>query len=466
MKIMKLAGTFGLMLVGGLLAPARTWGWGTTEGSFLLQNGLKVILMEQPGSPVVSLRVTINTGAADELGRPEYGLAHLMEHMAFKGGRRYPAGAATAMVERNGGDINAYTSNDETVYYLSLPSERAALGLDILADLVFAPLYDPQEYRLEKEVVIEEIKRGRDHPDRLLMEELFNAAYPDHPYGRPVIGYEETVREASVAVARAFHQKHYRPDNAVLTITGGFDRAALTASIEEFFGPLGRPKKPLPPRTAPALPKIGGPVVRLMTSEKAALAKIALGFRGPVGGAAETPALDLLGAVLADGRSSRLTEAVKDEQGLVTDISTFNHTPRGQGLFIITAETEPDKVVPALAAIFRELARLTLEPPAGDELARTRALAETGFVTGQESASGLASQLTEFESLYGDWRLRDAYLPLLNRLGAPELAVGAARLFRPEELTAVVMLPGRETELRAETLAELARDLKAPGSRG
>jgi len=447
------------MVLGGLLQPVRAW---ATEEGFRLRNGLKVILVEQPGSPVVSLRVMINTGSADETGRPEYGLAHLMEHMAFKGGRRYPAGAATALVERNGGDINAYTSNDLTVYYLSLPSERAALGLDILADLVFAPLYDPKEYRLEKEVVVEEIKRGRDHPDRILMEEFFEAAYPGHPYGRPIIGYEETVRQATVSVARAFHQKHYRPDNAVLVVTGGFDRAALDGPIEELFGGLKPTKKPLPPRPAPDQ-AAKGPAVNLIRSEKAALAKIALGFRGPAGGAAETPALDLLAAVLANGKASRLTETIKDDQGLVTDISAFNHTPRGPGLFIITAETETEKVAPAVAAILKELARLPQEPPAGDELARARALAEKNFVLGQESASGLASQLTEFENLYGDYRLRDAYLPIWNRLGAPELAAGAAGLFRPDNLTLAVMLPDQgEVEFTAETLADLARETLTP----
>ena len=449
--------TLGLMVVGGLIPPARSWG--AAEESFRLQNGLKVILVEQPGSPVVSLRVIVHTGSADEADRPEYGLAHLMEHMAFKGGRRYPEGVATALVEHNGGDINAYTNSDCTVYYLSLPSEQAALGLGILADLVFAPLYDPREYRLEKEVVVEEIKRGRDHPDRLLMEELFEAAYPGHPYGRPIIGYEDTVRKATAAMAKAFHQKHYRPDNAVLMVTGGFDRAALDGPIEEFFGRVGRPKKTGPARPSPALPRSEKPVVRLLESEKAAVAKIALGFRGPIGAAAETPALDLLAAVLAEGKASRLTESVKDQKGLVTEISAFNHTPSGPGLFIITAETEPEKVAPALSAIFGELVRLSLAPPAGDELARARALAKIGFVTGQESASGLASQLTEFENLYGDFRLRDAYLPLWDRLGAPELAAAAAGLFRPEDLALVVMLPGSGgTELKAETLAELARE--------
>jgi zinc protease len=457
------------MLVGGLLPPGRVWG--AAEESFLLPNGLKVILVEQPGSPVVSLRVMINTGSADEAGRPEYGLAHLMEHMAFKGGRRYPEpGAATALVERNGGEINAYTSNDSTVYYLSLPAEQVILGLDILSDIVFSPLYRPRDYRLEKEVVIEEIKRGRDNPDHLLMEEFFNAAYPDHPYGRPVIGYEETVSQATVTRAKDFHKKHYRPDNAVLVVTGGFDRAALTAPIEKFFGVLSRPKKPLARRPIPERSPARRLMVKVIASEKAALAKIALGYHGPAsGGDPENPTLDLLAATLSEGKASRLVEVVKDEKKLVTDISAYNYTPRHQGCFIISAETEPDKVVPALAAIWEELGRLIQTPPAGDELARARALMEKAFVAGQESALGLAAQITEFESLFGDWRLRDAYLPLWNRTGGADLAKSADGRFEPLNMTLVVMLPVESEDAEkndappavdSQELADLARKLK------
>ncbi len=237
LSIFKIAGTLGLMLIGGLVPPGRAWG--AAEESYILHNGLKVILVEQPGNPVVSMRVMIKTGSADESVRSEYGLAHLMEHMAFKGSTRYPdPGVISSLVERNGGDMNAYTSSDSTVYYLNMPADQTALGLDILSELVFHPIYDPREYELEKEVVIEEIKRGRDNPDRLLMESFFEAAYPDHPYGRPVIGFEETVRNASVEEAKAFHDRHYRPDNAVLVVTGGFDRAATQADVEKFLAAL------------------------------------------------------------------------------------------------------------------------------------------------------------------------------------------------------------------------------------
>ncbi len=463
LSIFKLAGALGLMMIGGLLPPTRAWG--AAEESFILNNGLKIILVEQPGSPVVSLRVMIRTGAADESTRSEYGLAHLMEHMAFKGTTNYPdPGVISSLVERNGGEMNAYTSSDSTVYYLNMPSDQAALGLSILSDLVFRPLYDPKEYELEKEVVIEEIKRGRDNPDRMLMEDFFDAAYPDHPYGRPVIGYEDTVRNASVQEARDFHARHYRPDNAVLVVTGGFDRSVIQAAIEKHFAGLTKPATPLAKTPEPALAPPAGPEVRVKQSDQVALAKVFIGFRGPAGRDPEAPTMDLLSSVLSGGKSSRLTEIIKDEKQLVTDISTGSYTPRYQGSFMISMETEPAKVLPAIAAVWQELERLSGQPPADDELERAKALAEKGFLTGQESALGLASQITEFENLFGDWRLRDAYLPLWNRTGRSELAESAARHFRPKNLTVVVMLPPKPEGDQAaypteKEIAELAKRL-------
>ena len=466
LSIFTIAGAMGLVMLGGFFPPTRAWG--AAEESFLLNNGLKVILVEQPGSPVVSLRVLIRTGAADESSRSEYGLAHLMEHMAFKGSTRYPEpGIISTLIERNGGDMNAYTSSDSTVYYLNLPSEQLSLGLDILSELVFHPLYDPKEYELEKEVVIEEIKRGRDNPDRLLMEEFFGAAYPDHPYGRPVIGFEETVRNASVKEAKAFHDRHYRPDNAVLVVTGGFDRAEVSAALDKYYASLAKPASPLVTTADPALAPPAGPVVRVSQNEKVALAKIMIGFRGPAGRDPEAPTMDLLSSVLSGGKSSRLTEVIKDEKQLVTDISSGSYTPRYQGSFLISMETEPAKVLPAISAVWQELEKLAAQPPADDELSRAKALAEKSFLAGQESALGLASQITEFENLFGDWRLRDAYLPLWNRTGQSELVKSSARHFKPKNATLVVMLPAKAADDQTvwpteEELTALTRRLSLP----
>ena len=463
MTIFKIAGTLGFMLIGGLLSGPPARAWGAAEESFILHNGLKVILVEQPGSPVVSMRIMIRTGAADEAARSEYGLAHLMEHMAFKGSSRYSdPGIISSLVERNGGDMNAYTSSDSTVYYLNMPADQLALGLDILADMVFHPLYDPAEYELEKEVVIEEIKRGQDNPDRLLMEAFFDAAYPDHPYGRPVIGYEDTVKNVSVEEAKAFHDRHYRPDNAVLVITGGLDRVVASEVIAKFYAPLARPDSPLPRLADPALPPPAGPVVRVVESEKVALAKVVIGFRGPAGRDPAAPTMDLLSSVLSGGKSSRLIETIKDEKGLVTDISAGSYTPRYQGSFIVSMETEPGKVLPAVEAVWREMEKLASQPPADEELARAKALAEKGFLSGQESALGLASQITEFENLFGDWRLRDAYLPLWNRTDKSEVGRSAFNYLRPKNMSMVVMLPKGHPDNKSvteEKLTELARDL-------
>lgn len=461
--IFKIAGTLGFLLISGLMTGPPSRAWGAAEESFTLPNGLKVIIVEQPGSQVVSMRVMIRTGAVDEAVRSEYGLAHLMEHMAFKGTSRFPdPGLISSLVERNGGDMNAYTSSDSTVYYLNMPSDQLTLGLEILSDLVFNPLYDPKEYELEKEVVIEEIKRGLDSPDRMLMESFFDAAYPDHPYGRPVIGSEETVKNVSVEEARDFFKRHYRPDNAVLVLTGGFDRQEAGVAVEKFFAPLANPDSPLPRMADPALPPPAGPVVRIIESEKVALAKVLIGFRGPAGKDADAPTMDLFSSVLSGGKSSRLIETIKDQKGLVTNIAAGSYTPRYQGSFIISMETEPGKVIPAITALWQELEKITAAPASDAELSRARALAEKDFLSGQESSLGLASQITDFETLFGDWRLRDAYLPLWNRTSPTELSVSAFNYLLPKNMTITVMLPKGNPDnkfITSEELTKLARQL-------
>ena len=461
-----IAGTLSLMFLGGMSMPFRAWG--AAEESFYLANGLKVILVEQPGSPVVSMRVLIRTGAADENTRSEYGLAHLMEHMAFKGTSRYPEpGIISSLVERNGGDMNAYTSSDVTVYYINMPSEQVGLGLDILGDMIFNPLYDPKEYGLEKEVVIEEIKRGRDNPDRLLTERFFEAAYPDHPYGRPVIGFEETVRNVTVKEAKDFHDRHYRPDNAVLVVTGGFDKAKVMEAVDKYYAVVPKPETPFDRMPAPALAPAAGPAVKVELSDQVAQAKVFIGFRGPAGRDPEAPVMDLLSSVLSGGKSTRLREVIKDEKKLVTSISTGAYTPRYQGSFFISLETEPAKVTAAVSAVWAELEKLVSSPPADEELSRARALAEKSFLAGQESAQGLAGQITEFENMFGDWRLRDAYLPLWNRTSQAELLQSAAKHFRPKNLSMVVMLPKKapddhSTYPTEKELTDLARKLNLP----
>jgi zinc protease len=442
----------------------------SADTSFVLGNGLKVILAPQPGSPVVSARIIVKAGSSSEIGEAEHGLAHLMEHMAFKGTARRKVGEVSAEVERNGGEINAYTSYDETVYYLALPSEKLETAVDILSDIVFSPSYDPEEYAREKEVVIEEIRRADDNPDRGLYDAFFEDAFgKGSPYGHRILGDASTVSAAGRDTAFAFHQRFYRPDNCVLVVTGGFEAAEARELADRFLAGLpdggARPVRP-----AAAAPPEGGPRIRVIRSAEAQVPKTVMGFGSPSARSAEAPALELLSSVLSEGESSRLVENVRYRKSLVTQISSYAETFTDAGLFLVHYESSPEKLLPALKAVVEELNSLSSSPPAADELARAAALTSKGFLSRQETPASLGGLISTFEVYYGDYRLKDAFMNFWSRIGPGDLAAMAAGLFVPENLTVTVLLPQDAPALDEaavrEAVAGLAPAAPSPSSSG
>ncbi|MDR3205239.1 MAG: insulinase family protein [Deltaproteobacteria bacterium] len=433
---------------------------GGVDESYTLENGLKVILAPQLDNQVISAMVLVKTGSADEKGQAEFGLAHLMEHMAFKGTKKRKVGQVSSEVENNGGHINAYTTFDETVYYLSLPSDKVELGLDILSDIVFSPSYDPKEYALEKEVVVEEIKRARDNPEHVMWDEFISRIFASHPYGHPVLGSIDTVRNATRDTALAFHDKFYRPDNAILVLTGGFDTAQSKSLLDKYFNDLKNPSEPNPSSVIepPAPPK--GPSIVIKESERVNVPKVMMGFRCATRRFADSAQLDLLSSVLSQGRSGRLTDNVKIKKSLATDIDTSSLTLLLDGILLINYETEPNKIVPAFKAVIEELKGLAENPPAEEELNRAKALAAKAFVDRQESSGDLASLLGTFEIYAGDYRLRDAYLPLWSRVTALDLARLAEKIFRPENMTLSILLPAGAPKPSESEMKEIIAELK------
>ena len=163
---------------------------------FQLKNGLNVLLMESHKSPVVSVQMWVRTGSADEQ-KGEEGISHFIEHLVFKGTEKFKVGEIASIVEGAGGELNAYTSFDQTVFYVTISKEFAETGLDVISQMMGFPAFDATEIDNEREVVIEEIKRGQDSPGRVASQLLFSTAYKKHPYGIPVIGYDKNIRKVS-----------------------------------------------------------------------------------------------------------------------------------------------------------------------------------------------------------------------------------------------------------------------------
>src|SRR5688572_13755566 len=204
-----------------------------------LDNGLTVLLHESRAAPVVAFQAWIGVGSADETA-DEAGIAHVFEHMLFKGTERRGVGRIAQEIEAAGGDINAWTSFDQTVYHLVLASRYFDTGLDILADAVQRSSFDPQELERELNVVLQEIKQGEDSPSRVTTQLLFSTAFTEHPYRRPVIGSAESVKQLTRERLIDFFHRWYVPNNITLVVVGNFDSAAARAKVEAAWGGAAR----------------------------------------------------------------------------------------------------------------------------------------------------------------------------------------------------------------------------------
>ncbi|HXZ84141.1 MAG TPA: pitrilysin family protein, partial [Myxococcota bacterium] len=221
-----------------------------------LDNGLSVVLVEDHSAPVVALNVWVHTGSADE--KPEqWGMAHVHEHMLFKGTERRGVGEIAATVEGAGGNINAFTSYDMTVYHITMASQDAAVGVDVLSDAVLHSTFDAGELAKEEEVVIEEIRRADDTPDSMISKVVFETAYRQHPYQREVIGTQESVRSFTRQGLLDFYHYWYVPNNMTFVAVGDFKSDDVLAQIKQAFAGakprpgLEHPRAAEPPQTAP-----------------------------------------------------------------------------------------------------------------------------------------------------------------------------------------------------------------------
>jgi zinc protease len=395
-----------------------------------------VLLREVRVAPVVELQIWAKVGSADE--RPgEEGLAHFHEHMLFKGTARRGVGQIAGEIEGVGGRINAYTTFDVTVYHATVPSEHAHVALDVLADAVGQPAFDPAEVAREVEVVLEEIRRSEDSPHHVLSDALFSEAYQTHPYRAPILGTPASVAAFDQGRVQAFYRRWYTPENLVVVAVGDFDSAAFLESVRATFAswtPGGtrrnRPHEPTQRQPRCALLR------RPFETACLELAWPIVEFRH-----IDAPLLDLLGFILGEGDSSRLVRRVKEHDALADRIDSSSYTPLDAGLFGASADAEPEQVARVVEAVAREVELLRLAPVTEAELekARTNFLATEHWE--RESVSGLARKLGSFHVIAGAWQHEAAYLGAIRRATPADLLRVAREWLAPERLTVAAVLP-------------------------
>lgn len=358
-----------------------------------LPNGFRVITEHMPGLGSASLGVWIGAGSRNETAA-ENGIAHFLEHMAFKGTARRSALAIAEEIENVGGHLNAYTSREATAYYARVLAEDAPLALDIIGDILTDPTFAAEEIELERGVILQEIGQTLDTPDDVIFDWLQETAYPDQPLGRSILGPAERVRAFGEGDLRRFTAAHYAPGNMILAAAGGIDHDALTREAEKIFG--GLVAQPVQPRVAAAYR--GGERREEKALEQA---HMAIAFEAPAFREDGYHATQLMSVALGGGMSSRLFQEAREKRGLCYTIFAQAGAYQDSGTTTIYAGTGEEEAK-GLAELTVDVIRAAAEGFTQEELDRARAQIKAGLIMGLESPSARAERLARSLMIWGE----------------------------------------------------------------
>ncbi len=403
-----------------------------------LDNGLVSIIKPDHSAALVSVQVWVKTGSVHEGDSLGSGLSHYLEHMLFKGTRKRPGAEIAAEVQRHGGNMNAYTSFERTVYYIDLPSEHLEVALDVLADAVFDAVLPADETEREREVILREIDMGNDDPDRTLVQTLFSTAFREHPYRYPVIGYRDVFSALAREDLVSYQRTRYTPNNIVLVISGDVEPARASELISATFG--GVERKKVAPVLLPFEPE------QISRREEHVfrdvnLSRCALAYKIPGLHHEDAPAIDILSTILGGGKSSLLWKKLRDEQRLVHDIDTMAWKPAGGGLLDVSFTAEAEKREEATEAVVAALDQALNE--GFNEAAVTKAIRQAlvSEINVRKTISGQASRLGVAEVVAGDLAFSRTYFQRLLRVDPERLVEVGRRYLTPERLTVVSLNP-------------------------
>ena len=370
-------------------APANPSTSGNDTMLVRLKNGLTVHIIRDSRFPLVCTRLFVGTGSANETAE-QAGISHVLEHMVFKGTEKRPKGQVARDVESLGGYLTAATSFDKTWFITDMPAKHWETGMDVVKDMAFHPSLDPAELEAEKNVIVSELKGGDDTPTRRLFEDLQVAGLAHTVYGRPIIGFEKTIRAVTADDLRAYIRTWYQPQNMMLLVAGDIDPKAVLAHAEELFGDLKNDT--ILPEPAPVQLEgaAGGPRVEVTYGP---WNKVYLGIAlpAPALGDQRSIDLDVLAYALGGDGTSQFYRKYRYEKQLVDSISVGNMSLNRAGLFYMVAQLDADKVEPFWQEFTRDLAALDAGKITPDVIERARFNYEDGMDRASETLDGLTS---------------------------------------------------------------------------
>ena len=406
-----------------------------------LPNGLTVVLSEDHSTPIVHVQLTYHVGSKDE--RPgRTGFAHLFEHLMFKGSKNVASEAHTSLISSVGGKSNAYTTEDETVFWETVPAHYLPLALWLEADRMATLRIDARTFANEREVVKEERRMRVDNqPYGRLNEIIYDQAFTTHPYKHPTVGSLHDLESASADDVRDFYQTYYVPGNATLVLVGDFEPPQAKALVSQYLGRVPKAERPVPrdiPKEPPQTKER-----RVAVDAPWPLPAVVVAHHVTYDGNPDSYPLHIASKVLSDGQSSRIYKKLVYERQIAVAAFGSANLIEDPNLFYAVAIVQPGhKPEEATAALIAELDRLKNEPISERELQRTKNQFARDYILMRESNQQKALQLAHAVVIHHDITTADGEFEIFQNITAADVQRVARTYFTPENRLVITVMPG------------------------
>jgi len=405
-----------------------------------LGNGLRVILSEDHSTPIVHVSVTYHVGSKNErAGRT--GFAHLFEHMMFKGSKNVEPESHTSIIASVGGRSNAFTTEDETVFWQTLPSHYLPLALWLEADRMATLRVDDEAFRREREVVKEERRmRVENQPYGRLSEIIFDHAFMTHPYKHPTIGSMVDLEAASIADVREFHSTYYVPENATVTIVGDFDAEQTLQMVNQYFARVPKAKRPVP-RDIPKEPE-QTKERRAVVEEAWPLPAVVVAYHITYDGNPDAYPLHIAGKILSDGQSARITQELVYKKRLALTAFGSANIIEDPNLFYAVAIVQPGQTPEAAErALITEFEKMALQPITDGELQRAKNQFARDYIVSRESNEDKARHLAHAAVIHNDITTADGEFDIFMNVTRADVQRVAKTYFTANNRVVLHILP-------------------------
>ena len=406
---------------------------------YILKNGLKVLIYVDSSAPIVSTQMWYKVGSYYEPSGYT-GLSHLLEHMGFKGSKKYGPGEFSRIIDENGGEDNAFTSELYTSYYENLAKDRYEIALDLEAERMKNLLLDPKEFVSEKQVVMEERRLGENSPTSVLWEKFYATAYLVHPYRTPVIGWMDDLERITRDDVYAHYRTYYTPQNAVLVIAGDIKPAEVIRKVERYFGRIKSrpvPKKDFynaePPQTGERRIKIK----RDVKSPTLMIGYHVCGLDDP-----DFFVLEVIEGILLRGKSSRCYKRLVLEQALATGVWGGNDTEKDPGLFYFYVLPKSTELLDSTErTIYKELENLKKVPVTAEELERVTNQVIAGSIFSRDRIPSIARVLGRYTITTGSYKFFEEYPKKISSVTKEDIIRVARKYFTEDNRTVGILMP-------------------------